>query len=86
MLAARLQVERLGDGTLAHGVVRPRRAHLDPRFEIGNLLLAELTALRHLQLGVGVAHRFDEQAFLGLAGRDHWPAVAALERGGLAVQ
>ena len=56
----------------------PRGAKPYPLLEIGHRLFAELLFRRHLQVGVGVLHRLDEQAFLGVSRRDGRAGVAAL--------
>ena len=56
----------------------PRGAKPYPLLEIGHRLFAELLFRRHLQVRVGVFHRLDEQAFVGVSGRDGRAGVAAL--------
>lgn len=67
--------------------LRHRRAQLHPFFQRGDLVGAELLVLRrHLEVRVGVADGFDEQAFLHVARHDGGAGVAALEDGGGGIQ
>ena len=66
---------------LRPGVLRPHRAILHPRREVGDFLLRELGLGRHLQVLVLVANRLDEQALARLAGDERGARVAALEHG-----
>src|SRR5205814_2377686 len=56
----------------------PRRSHLDPCSEIGDLAVGKFLVLgRHLQVFVGVANGLDEQTFLRIAGNDRQPRLAS---------
>ena len=57
---------------------RLRRSHPDPRDQVGDRRFGEALLRGHLQVAVLVADGFDEQAFVGLAGDDGRPGVAAL--------
>ena len=77
MLFGRIDPGLLGDRRDA----RIWRAYFHPRDEIRDLRFGQLLALRrHLQIRIGVPDRFDERAFVGVAGDDHWSAVAAGEQ------
>ncbi len=63
------------------GDARVGRAHFDPGRQIGDLFVGQLFAFgRHLQIGVGVTHGLDEQAFVRIARNDGGAVVAALEQ------
>src|SRR5207245_4647673 len=69
---------RIADFALANA--RVGRANLDPGFQVGDLLGRKLFAFgRHLEIFVGVADSFDEQAFIGIAGDDRGAGVAAFQ-------
>ena len=60
------------------GFARIGRAHFHPLLQRGDFIGTEFFALgRHLQLGVGVAHRDDEPALVGIAGHEHRAVLAA---------
>jgi len=50
------------------------------------LLLAQFSLGWHLQVGVGPANGLDQKAFLGVAGDDGGPSVAALEQARAGIQ
>ena len=67
--------------------LRHWRTEFHPFLERGDLVGAELLVLRrHLEVRVGVADGFDEQAFLHVARHDGGAGVAALEDGGGGIQ
>ena len=74
-----LAVAAVGDG-ISGGArcARVGRAHAHPGHEIVHLRRRELSVGRHLQVGVGVADRLDQQALLRIAGDDGRAADAAL--------
>src|SRR5213083_2459467 len=60
------------------------RAHLHPGFQVMDLLVRKLSAGlggRHLEVGVGVADRFDEKTLVRVAGEDGGAGVAPFEIG-----
>src|SRR5688572_13131781 len=66
---------------LSGGSARIRSSHFHPNGQIVDLGLSELLVLgRHLQVGIGVTNRLDQQAFFGIAGNDGRAVVASLEK------
>ena len=74
---------RRGGGRPGPGI---GRAHLHPRFEVGDDRVGELRLGRHLEIFVAVADRLDQQAFVGVAGHDRRAGVAALAKALAAVE
>ena len=77
MLSRRLLVH----GRQSFPFARVRRAHLHPGFQIGNLLVGKFPVFRrHLEIGIRVAHRLDQQAALCIARNDGRTIVATSEQ------
>ena len=63
----------------AHGrVAGIRRTHRDPLFEDGNFLAAHSRLRRHLEIGIAVANRVNEETFIRITRNDGRACIAAL--------
>ena len=71
------EVEMVLGARAGGGFLGPRRAALHPFSEVGDLLVAQLTARRHFQIHIVVTDRFDEQAISRLAANNSWAGIAA---------
>src|SRR5262249_60143678 len=70
-----------------NAVARVGCAHVDPLLEIDDHGFGEFLFLRrHLQLGIDVANRLDEQTVFRLTGHDRRAADTSLENARLAVE
>jgi hypothetical protein len=68
------------EARLGRCTCRPNRAVLDPRREISQHVVRQLTVRRHLQLASTVAHRLQQHAPIGIAGLQRRTIFAALEQ------
>ena len=83
MLAELLVLELLLDDRLV--AAGPRRAHLDPRRQVGDGLVGQLRARRHLG-PVVVADRLDNEALVRVARHERGAVVAAFQHPRAAVE
>ena len=86
LLLELLNIEAFRGDARGAGLGWPRRAALHPLGEVGVLGVAQARLGRHLQVLVAVAHGFDKEALVWLAGDDGGTGVAAFEHGGAGVE
>ena len=87
MLPGFFLVEDVMRRLLRSSHARIGRTHLDPSFQIGDLIVRELPVIgRHLEIFVLIADRLEEEAFPGVSGNDGRTGVPAFQHSFLGIE